>query len=192
MLTQLKGDNAYSTAIINLSVSVMPMTNPLIWMMYTSRSTLHSNCISYIIFIPSNKSVINICKSRLILSKITGLVIEEFAQFTQLIPLHLLSPLFIPTTYSASYSRLIHPPMLNMSWQLTQHIAVRIIFANTELFLPSLKVAFRNQKFTNSLRMIPSHLLSFNYFLKVASTAIFYGPKGNPTDSDFFINKVKS
>lgn len=81
-----------ATAIINLSVSIMSMTIPLIWMMYTSHSILHSNCTSYIIFIPSNKSVINICKSRLILCKIIGLVIEEFAQFTQLIPLHLLEP----------------------------------------------------------------------------------------------------
>lgn len=52
-----------TAALINLSVPIMPMTNPLIWMMFTSQSTLHSNCASSVISILSSKSVINICKS---------------------------------------------------------------------------------------------------------------------------------
>lgn len=104
-----------------------------------------------------------------------------------------MSPLFIPTTYSGSCSRLIHPPVLNMSWQLTQHIAVRIIFTNTELFLPSLKATFRNQKFTNTLRKILSHILSLLHLiisLRQHLLPYFMDPKVRSWP--FFITKVKT
>lgn len=101
-----------------------------------------------------------------------------------------MSPLFIPTTYSGSCSRLIRPPMLNMSWQLTQHIAVRIIFTNTELFLPSLKATFRNQKFTNSLSNTPSHILSHFHLIiswRQHLLSYFLVPKGTTLLNFWFI-----
>lgn len=58
---------------------------------HLTQYSIHSST-SYVVFISRSKSVINICRSKLILCKITGLVIEEFAPSTQLIPLHLFEP----------------------------------------------------------------------------------------------------